>query len=466
MRFVNRNEELTRLTGWWEGSRPRVALVWGRRRVGKTMLLQKFAGGRRHVFHTLAGRAPREELALLGDEVRRSLFADQRGLPPALAGDPRFPTWDVALEALAHAALDEPLLVVLDEFQEALPGSPQLPNLMRAVLDKYRESKLRLLLCGSAMRVMEQLQEARNPLYGRVDLNLLVHPFRPHEAASMLASLPSADRALVWGLVGGVPLYLDWWDEALTVRDNLLELVCTPGGRLLTEAELVLQGDQSGDLGKQVLFAIASGKTRHKEISDTVGTEPARTLERLIDLRLVERIQPVTDRNRLSRRRIYRIADNFIAFALGTMERHRAAIERGLGRSVLNTLMASLDDHMGPVWEEAFRQHLVRLAEDGMLGEGVVAIGSYWGTPRSAGTTDTGEIDAVVLSGRGEEAVLVGEAKWARRVDARPLESALARKALALPVRSPNLRPAVAAREEVVNAAEGTLTLTSGDIFG
>jgi len=136
---------------------------------------------------------------------------------------------------------------------------------------------------------------------------------------------------------------------------------------------------------------------------------------------------PVTESVASTRRRIYRIASNFLAFWLSVVEPYKAEIQRGFGRSVLPVLGASLDDHMGGRWEEAFRQHIRRMADAGDLGEGVVGVGAFW-TDRPPV-----ELDCVALAGRGRAARLVGEAKWARRVSAGGLVRALQRKAETLP---------------------------------
>lgn len=120
------------------------------------------------------------------------------------------------------------------------------------------------------------------------------------------------------------------------VRYNLERLVCSPGGRLLDEGHLVLatEGDM-GHLGQRVLRAIAAGRTKHGEIAQAVGAEPARTLHRLIELRLVEPVVPVTQAGARTRKRVYRIADNFLAFWLGIVEPYGSEIERGLGKTIL-----------------------------------------------------------------------------------------------------------------------------------
>jgi AAA+ ATPase superfamily predicted ATPase len=458
MAFLNRERELEQVEVWWDAPpASKLALLWGRRRVGKTALLQHFAEGKRTVFHTGAGRPVEDELRILSRLAAAVIepgFRDLEARP--------FVDWEDLLETLATAARDEPLLVILDEFPDLTAVSPDLENRIRAFWDRARgRTKLRLLLCGSAVRTMEAIQEERAPLYGRIDLSLLVQPFRPHEAALMLRDLSPSDRALVWGLVGGIPLYLEWWNQKASIDNNLLQLVCTPGGPLLTAGELALASElDGGELARQILYAIAAGRTKHSEIEDAVRADPARPLERLVRLGFVERMIPVTSDPRRTRLRLYRIADNFLAFGLTLVDPYRAEIERGLGRTILPVLRASLNDFLGPRYEEAFRAHLRLLAEQGQLAADVVAIGPFWKSE-----ADPVEIDAVALAGRAREAVLVGESKWARRVDARRIRRELERKAEALPSRREPLQFAIGARETIDNVEPDIVPVTAAEIF-
>ena len=105
----------------------------------------------------------------------------------------------------------------------------------------------------------------------------------------------------------------------------------------------------AGELTSQVLYAIGSGRTKFNEIRDAVKTDPSRTLDRLREVRLVERFMPVTEDEQATRRRLYQIADNFLAFWLRTVSRHRSEIEREMGQSIIPTVLKELDDHMGAV---------------------------------------------------------------------------------------------------------------------
>jgi hypothetical protein len=305
--------------------------------------------------------------------------------------------WRDILDHLARASRDSRVLLILDEFPELIASTPALPGILRAFLDEvHQHTQLRIIFSGSAIRTIDEMREYRAPLYGRFDLTLQLHQFRPHEAALMLPDLTPADRARVYGIAGGTPLYLSWWDQHASITENLLELAGRPGSPLLTEGLLVMATE--------------------------VGA-----------------------------------GEHYLAFYLGPLTRFRAEIERGIGKTIVSSLTAFLDQHMGPVYEEAFREHLRRMANEGTLGEGIVAIGPWWSDDSQQ------EIDAVIPAQRDltRTPVLVGESKWALSLDAVRIKAGLIRKTAALTPNVDELGYVLCARDIVEHPDTQTRAVTA-----
>ena len=464
--FVNRTSELSALADWYSRPGPALGVVLGRRRVGKSWLLAKFAHDKKVVQHIARGAALHDELVQLSRAADRTLMLPLRSLV-----DRPFTNWDDVFETFADAAASQPLLLVLDEFPELMNTSPNFEEELRAIWERVTSTatNMKLLVCGSAVRVMEALQEERAAMFGRASLRLAVQPFRPHEAALMLPNASPAERAAAWGVCGGIPRYLALWDDAASFRANLDRLALNEQGLLLSEGELVLAdeeivGHRGQHLPEQVLRAIAGGSTRFQSIQNHTGKLPTRVLGDLTRARLIDRVFPVGESPERTKHTSYRIADNFLAFWLTCVEPHRGQIERGLGTSVAPVILADFDDYMGSRYEEAFRCHLRRLAAAGQIDQQIVDIGEWWriqGEPND----DPCQLDAVALAGRRAVPVLVGEAKWAKKVNGGSVMGAMRRKLLDSKLADPdNVEFYVCARE-AVERSTGVHVVTAADIF-
>jgi len=469
MAFVNRRRELAALDEWWLRTGPQLGVIWGRRRIGKSYLISHWARDKRVIFHIARNQSAREQLRHLSERAHPLVSTVHRDLTRTPFSD-----WDDVFRVLANAAEDEPLLLVIDEFAELHQAEPNIESTLRAVWEEVgADSKLRLLLTGSAVRAMEALQAERAPLFGRATLRLHLRPFTPGESALMLQGLPPAERAKAWGVCGGTPYYLNLWDDHTSFQDNLERLVCTEQGILLNEGELVLAtedfaGGRRERIPEQVLRAIATSHTSFSEIKTAIGADPTRALRALQDLDLISRIQPVRSKSD-ARRAVYRITDNFLGFWLSLVEPFREYIVWGIGSGVAEIIEDGFSGFMGPRWEEAFRRHLVTVAQEDARLRPAAGIGEFW-KPGSRGDEDQCELDAVVLTGGARTVSLVGEAKWAVSANGSRLLRGLERKAIesGLPL-ADDLVYALCAREAVTHLPEGRddiIVVTAADIFG
>jgi AAA+ ATPase superfamily predicted ATPase len=464
--FVNRTSELAQLEEWYSRPGPGLGIVFGRRRVGKTWLLTKFAEDKRVVRHTVRGRPLADELRQLSLVAHDTLKLQRRSLL-----DRPFTSWDDVFEVLSTAADTVPLLFIVDEFPELLGVDPELEEELRAVWDRVgmQSTHLKFIVCGSAERVMESLQEHDHAIFGRADLRLRVQPFRPHEAALMLRDATPSERAAAWGVCGGIPRYLAIWDDRASFRQNIDRLICNEQGLLLSEGELVLADeDLVGHAGKrlpeQILRAIAAGDTSHSAIASAVNTLPTRALKEMIDGHLLDKIIPVTAKAESTKTTYYRIADNFLAFWLSCVEPHKSPIEQGLGSTVGTVIARSFDDYMGLRYESAFREYLRRLAGEGRLGDEVVTIGEWWRTQGRA-SDDSCQLDAVVLAGRKRVPVIIGEAKWAKSVNGSSELGAMKRKLIDSGLADPDKVGFYVCARDTVTRSAGVTVVTAADIF-
>jgi len=440
----------------WGSPGAELVLVWGRRRVGKSYLLAHFARGKRAVHYTATERAPELELAEFSERVREVLRPGPRDV---LESGP-FRSWDDALHYLAAAAQRQRLLVILDEFSYLVEADPSLPSVIQRFWDTAgRSSKLSLVVCGSATNVLAKLDEERAPLFGRFTARMQIHPFSYREASAFHPELDAAARARVYGIVGGMPLYLKMWNAKDGLRGNLVRLFADPASPLVNEGELLLRTELPDAAGYfRLMSAVAAGRTTYSEIRDVAKIEPSRGLERLIGVRLLERRVPVTEDPDRTRLRIYRIADNFLAFWFRFIYSHRGEIDRGLGSRVVEQLvLPHLDDHMGPVFEEMCRDYVRAKTGSGRSRvPEVTAVGNWW--------TADGQTEVDVVGMRGRDVVLAGEAKWGRRAGRRDLD-ALRRKVERIP-RAIDPTLGLFAREHFTDVDDrGALLVTANDLY-
>ncbi len=455
--IINRETEQAQLREAQEQA-PALVVIMGRRRVGKSFLLAETLTGERIVSFQGDEQGEAQQLELLAEEAGRVLLG-----APAL----RFDNWDSALTFFGAQASQAPLTLVLDEFQYLWSSQPALDSIIQRHWDRWqREGVLiTLVLCGSALSLMEKLLAHGSPLYGRATVRPTIMPL-DYRFASEFATTNDAERLLRrYAVFGGTPQYQVWAGQG-DLRTLIRERVLTKGASLYEDPlHLLREGEGIRDPGTylSILAAIARGATHHNEIAQQAGITTAnlsKKIARLEELGYVQPVYPVSADGR-DDRSVYRIADPFFRFWFRYVSRNRSRLERGRVDEVLDEVMADIDNLMGPAFEECCRQWVGRYADEGLVGR-PEQIGSWWSRDGSV------EIDIVGV--RRHRYELLGSCKWRRTVDESVLDQLYEHRA-SLGGKAARARLALFARDGFSQGIheragqEGVLLVTAGDLF-
>jgi AAA+ ATPase superfamily predicted ATPase len=333
--FVGRRDELRVLEELADSGKPELYVLFGRRRVGKTELLQQFCRDRRAVYFLAAQVREKDNLRSFRDALAECL-------DDPLARSVEFASWSAALQFVAERAEAKRLVLVLDEFPYLCESSPGLPSEIQRFWDtRGKTSHLMIVLCGSQISFMEhEVLAERSPLFGRRTAQRRLEPLAPADALTFFPKWDFEERTLAYAILGGMPAYLRRFEDVRSLRENLLRECLRPEGYLFDEVQFLLRSELSNPATyNSILAAVARGVDKVGDIALAVGVDSAHAnkyLSTLRELRLVERDVPMTDPDPLrSRRGTYRIADRFLAFHFRHIQPHASLIHAGRGGRVL-----------------------------------------------------------------------------------------------------------------------------------
>jgi AAA+ ATPase superfamily predicted ATPase len=409
--LVDREKQQAALQRLWDKPGPALALVYGRRRVGKTYFLKTFLQAHPGVYFLAAASTSAENLGELLDQIRRA-SPERRDANLA-----NYPTWRVAIRLLCDLARNEPLLVVFDEFGYLARADDSIPSLIQAVWDQdAAASQIKLVLCGSELGVMSSLDDYAAPLHGRFDWVERYRPLDYYDAGRFLDAIapPGAaysprDKLIAYGIYGGSGRYLAQIDPARSLPENVASQLLDPAGIFHREGETLIR--QERDIRDDadynaILAAVASGAAEWSEIANRSHVDSkslSSYLTRLQHLGWIEQEFPLGEDGR---RGIYRLADNSLKAWYRYVFRHRSSLEIADPTEAWRNLVEpDLPDYMGRfVLEDVARQHLARFAPRYGLPM-IMKLGRWWSRRSDV------EIDLVAELHDGS--YLFGEVKWA-----------------------------------------------------
>ena len=423
--FIDRRAELASLERAWRSGRPQLVLITGRRRVGKSALLVRFARGKRISFIAAAQRLRKDQLADAAQDIAALANGFRVGRPPTI----RLDDWDALLDLVAEQAADRRCGIIIDEFPYLVAESPDLPSLVQRWWDRTgSRSHAFVVLAGSHQAVMRDVAASNGPLYGRATVRRDLAPLDYYQAARFVPAWSPDDRVRAYAVAGGMPEYLRLLDDRRTLRQNLEELAFVPDGPLFREAEYLFESEFREVSRRGSIFrAIARGATTPNGIAQSIGlgsaADVAPNLRDLVVLGLIERVVPVTEEQALRQRRVlYRIGDPYLRFYFALLDPRRGQIALGPASHVSAGLTdEELDVFVSRTFESVARSYVSRLAAVGDLPI-LQRVGTWW--------RDAEEIDVVGI-GASAKIEVVGGAKWqASPMDGRDVDTLERRAAL------------------------------------
>jgi hypothetical protein len=420
--FLDRQHERVALAHLLASPQGRFAVVYGRRRCGKSRLLQQCLPRARSIYYVADEREGPLQRASLAAAVAERLPGFDRV---------RYPDWDALLARVAAEARPG-TVVAIDEFPSLVRAAPELPSLLQRFLDRRPRSRLHVVVAGSSQRLMQGLVLDRTaPLFGRAEVLLPIGPLPAGWIQTALGQRSAVAAVEAYSVWGGVPRY---WELAADHGDldaALRETVLSPLGVLHDEPRTLLFDDMRDPVqAASLLSLIAHGSHRLSEIASRVekpATSLTRPLQRLLDLGLVRRDVPFGSTLRDSKRTLYHVADPFLRFWYRFVEPARSRLAARQLDEVAGQIRGTFAHHVGGIWEELARASVARVTAFGHRWQ---PASRWWGPGLDRRPM---ELDVVSESEDGR-ALLLGEARWSRDVDASRLVMELQRKADAFPL--------------------------------
>ena len=403
--FYCRKEELLTMNNRYKKGHFECVVIYGRRRVGKTALINEFCKGKPTVYFSALNASSQENLEALSKAIYTCQNSDSTSAPT-------YRSYEDALEAITGMAMEKRLVFVIDEYPYLAKAEKSISSRLQHIIDhSWQDSRIYLILCGSSMSFMEyQVLGYESPLYGRRTAQFKIQALTYREITEFHPELKAADQALLYGVTGGIPHYINKLDVESNLDEALLENLFSTSSYLFEEPENLLKQElREPAIYNSVISAIAAGASRSNEISTKVGLESgvcAKYLKVLLDLGILKKETPITEKP--GKKTIYAIDDNFFRFWYRFVPRNMSVISAGRMRLIYEQAVKRFyPDYMGLVFEKMCQEYLLRYAKD--LPILLSNVGQWWGTDSK--TRREVQIDIVGAPVDGNE-YLIGSCKY------------------------------------------------------
>lgn len=426
MRFIGREMELKALEDAYEKDDFQMAVIYGRRRIGKTTLLRQFCQGKKSVFFTAIKSTPKRNIDLFGKCVLNALAPEMRLTS--------FQSFDALCSFLGEQSKNERVIVVIDELPYMVKKDDSITSMLQKYIDEeWQFGKMFFIVCGSSVSFMEdEVLSEKSPLFGRRTMQIKLSAFHYDQTAQFLPSWPAIDQAVAYGITGGIAKYLSLLDERKTLDENIISLFFSKTGYLYEEADnLLTQEFRDVDGYSRVIETIAAGSNQVQGIADKSGISAQNVLhllKNLVETGIVERQQAITEE--YNKKKVqYVLSDEMLRFWYRFIPDAIEVIEIGKGDIYYyRNVKPNLYSFMGNVFEKMCRQYTLKAGITGEFQCTITRVGTWWGTnPEKKTETD---IDVVGLN-PGNKQAIIGECKFRHEItDKKAYDSLVERHSL------------------------------------
>ena len=405
--FHGRTAELNVLDKKYKQAGFVMVVLYGRRRVGKTMLINKFMQDHdcRKISFTAVEREESELLSMMTESVLLSLA-------PEMVGNISFNSFESMFDYIGKQAEKERIIFFIDEYPYLVKQCPYIQSVLQKVIDTgWKKGNLFFILCGSLLSFMkdEVLSESA-PLHGRSSLELKLRPFNYLETADFLDGYSYEDKAICYGLSNGVAKYVEQFDPNQTLEENIIDQFYSIGGYFTEEQikTIVTSDKLSPALYNSIISAVATGHTRNSEIASFVGSDDVTyPLKVLVKAEILEK--------RVSKKPYYIINDSMLEFWFRYVSRAISLINAGNGALYYRSnVRDNIHDFMGRVFEKMAKEYLMMHA--GQNGFPILTeITEYQDTVLDEEKKPK-QIEIDLVGKNGNKTLLVGECKFTNNI--------------------------------------------------
>lgn len=379
-KFFGRERQKKQIIDFFKNENQSFALLFGRRRIGKTELLKHCINAPKikkikSVYYECKETSEQNNCESLSEIVSEVL-----GFPPLA-----FSCFEEILRFMFKQAAKEEMILIIDEYPYLRSVIKGLDSIIQNIVDDYRDkSKLHLVLCGSYVETMKSLQEKQNPLYGRFDLVIDLKAMDYLESSLFYKDFSNEDKVRLYSVFGGVPYYNRLIDSKKSVRQNIIDLIASAGSRLENEVIMYLKSEITKMTNAYEVFeALSKGCVRFADIlsQSKVSSSPTLVdvLDKLVKMEVVKKDAPINDENNRKKAGYY-ISDPLTLFYFKYIFRNLSRLNVMDSDVFFDKFIAKdfEEKHVPKFFEDVCRQFLIRKNRRAELENGFEKIGKYY----------------------------------------------------------------------------------------